>query len=66
MDIILSSISNSTISIYSNLKKLFRCSNCKFSNEGISSNLNITCSRTANYQNDNIKINCSMYLYKGK
>ncbi len=65
MDLELSSINNISITIYSNLRKLVTCKNCKFSREETLTEFNIICSRSAKYK-DNIKLNCSMYLYKGK
>jgi len=64
MDIILSSISSSTINIYSNLISQIKCINCNFKDNMVDIKLN--CNRTARYQDHNNKIRCRMYLYKGK
>lgn len=64
MDIALSSISNSTINIFSNLKKQIKCINCRYSS--VIPDIKLECTRTARYQDHNIKIGCSMYIYKGK
>jgi hypothetical protein len=37
-----------------------KCKYCKFSDKKI-----MHCNRTARYQDDNNKLRCSMYLYRG-
>jgi len=65
MDIILSSISNSTVNIYSNLILQFKCINCNFKDNNII-DMKLNCTRSARYKDHNNKIRCRMYLYKGK
>jgi len=64
-DIILNSSTIINNFIISNLKKQFKCINCKFINI-IDFNSKLNCSRTARYQDNNKKIGCSMYIYKGR
>ena len=64
-DIILNSSINITTNIISQLILQFKCVNCKFINDDpVDTKLN--CTRTARYKDNNNKIGCSMYLYKGK
>jgi len=65
MEIILNSSNSIIVNIYSILNLQFKCNNCKFKNDNIA-NTKLNCSRTARYKDNNNKISCSMYLYKGK
>jgi hypothetical protein len=42
-----------------------KCINCKLNDDTIKPKSIIKCSRTARYQDNNNKIRCNMYLYKG-
>jgi len=64
MEILLSSISNSVVTIYSNLLSQVKCINCNFKDNNII-DVKLNCSRSARYQDHNNKIKCRMYLYKG-
>ena len=62
-NIILSNYINISVNIISKLKQQVKCINCKLNRNDIDK---LNCSRTARYQDNNKKISCKMYLYKGK
>lgn len=61
-DMELNNSTNVSINIISRLSKKFKCSNCKLNRDDVNK---LNCTRSARYQDNNIKLSCNMYLYKG-